>query len=302
MSDRPPRRPRLLTAAISAADSGWPVFPVQPYGKRPAVYDWPHEATTDTRRLEAWWAQAPYNVGIACGPAGLLVIDLDHRDSSDVLARRAGGARPETYRVMTPRGEHHYFAVPPVPAGVAVAGEDYRDRVRVCGRCTAGTLEPGVDTRAAGGYVVAAGSVRWHDGQRRYYRLAGTSLVAAAPRWLLDALVPPKPELHLESEHLAVVRRPVAYVQAALDREAADVARAAAGTRNTRLFGAAVRLGQLVGGGLLTEQDVTAALGQASARHIGIDGFTDTEATRAIGNGLAYGRQRPRGLPARRAG
>ena len=283
MSDRPLRGLRLLSAALSAAERGWPVFPLRPYGKHPAVRDWPHAASRDANQLAEWWARAPYNVGIVCGPAGLLVVDVDTDDPPPALVDL-----PVTYRVATPRGTHHYFAVPPVPTNAAVSGEAYWDRVRFSGRSTAGMLAPLVDTRAAGGYVVGAGSVLRIDSARYWYR-AGSAPVASAPPWLLDALLPPRPVARAVQP-----ARPGAYAAAVLTAERAGVEAAAVGTRNVRLFTAAFRLGQLAAGGLLTEQHVVTVLAATSARHVGVDGFTVAEAARAIDNGLRYGRRRPR--------
>ena len=281
---------RLLIAALSAAGRGWPVFPLQPYGKRPAIKDWPHRATCDDKQLAVWWGLAPYNIGIACGPAGLLVLDLDHRpstgrnttgpvdDGADVFAefaRRYGAVDPQdTFTVVTPSGEHRYFTVPD----------------RQTGRTTAGLLGVGIDTRAAGGYVVGAGSMRWCAGRRCYYRVSRADIVKPVPVWLLQALTPPPPAIRGS----ATVARPGAYARAAVEREAATVRTAVAGTRNSCLFGAAVRLGQLTATGLIAEPDATGALLRAADRHVGVDGFTAAEATRAIRNGLAYGRRRPR--------
>lgn len=274
----------LLAAALSAAGRGWPVFPVLPYAKRPAILDWPRRASCDPQQLARWWQAAPYNVGIACGPAGLLVVDFDRRapDGDDVAWA--------TYTVLTPRGEHRYFTVPAVDADVDEPAEVYRRRVRVSGRTTAGALGPGIDTRGAGGYVLAAGSVLRVDGRRHVYRAVGADM-AQAPRWLLDALAPP-----LVKASGFELARPGAYVRAAVCSEAAGVRDAPVGTRNGRLFGAAVRLGQLSAAGLITETEVAAALSAASAGHVGVDGFTAAEVARAIGNGLSYGRRRPRVL------
>lgn len=38
---------------------------------------WEQRATTDPARITRAWSMAPYNVGIATGPSGLIVIDLD---------------------------------------------------------------------------------------------------------------------------------------------------------------------------------------------------------------------------------
>ena len=73
-----------LQAALNyATSSGWPVFPG--LNKKPhpelgklrtarAAY----LATTDPEQIRAWWARWPdAQVGISCGAAGLIVIDVD---------------------------------------------------------------------------------------------------------------------------------------------------------------------------------------------------------------------------------
>ncbi|WP_214317674.1 bifunctional DNA primase/polymerase [Nonomuraea sediminis] len=46
---------------------------------------WEHNATTHPARLAAWWRRAPINVGVACGPSNLLVIDLDLAPAENVI-------------------------------------------------------------------------------------------------------------------------------------------------------------------------------------------------------------------------
>jgi hypothetical protein len=63
-------------------------------------------ATVDPDRIRAWWDRAPYNIGVACGPSRLVVIDLDvpHAGRLDGPAAGSGagegalvaGARPGT--------------------------------------------------------------------------------------------------------------------------------------------------------------------------------------------------------------
>ncbi|NUT48292.1 MAG: bifunctional DNA primase/polymerase, partial [Saccharothrix sp.] len=119
------RHPRLTRVALRAAARGLPVFPLLPRQKRPAVRDWQHRATTDPAEIVDLWAQRPYNVAIATGPAGLVVLDLDDaahhghtdlpdghpRHGRDTLARAAQEAdRPYpsgTYTVRTPGGGTH---------------------------------------------------------------------------------------------------------------------------------------------------------------------------------------------------
>jgi hypothetical protein len=181
--------------------------------------------------------------------------------------------------VATPRGEHRYFTVPTGDLSAA--------------RCTTGTLGWLIDTRAAGGYVLAAGSVRHIDGQRRYYHRTSPADVepAPAPRWLVQALAPPA---GLAANCAEPLRHPDAYIRAVLQAETDQVRRAAVGTRNTTVFHAARRLGQLAAAGLLDHQQIIAALRAGAVHHVGIDGFTDAEAARAISNGLRHGHRHPR--------
>src|SRR5690606_37616902 len=144
---------------------------------------WEQRATTDPDRIRAAWSRAPFNVGIATGPSGLVVVDLDtpeHKGSSDApcgaatfaaLCERAGHAVPTTYRVRTASsGTHLYFTT---PDGVQLPN-------------TAGTVAKSVDTRAAGGYVVAVGSI---VPAGRYEALNG-AVAAPLPGWLLGILRP----------------------------------------------------------------------------------------------------------------
>jgi len=82
----------LLTAALACAERGWHVFPLRPGGKQPALHGedrcphsgpcrdthqgWEQRATTDPRRIQACWRHGAYNIGVACGPSDLVVIDL----------------------------------------------------------------------------------------------------------------------------------------------------------------------------------------------------------------------------------
>ncbi|MET8780297.1 bifunctional DNA primase/polymerase [Streptomyces sp. NPDC004589] len=260
----------LLNAALTAAARGWRVFPLRPATKRPALHGeascprtgacaaghlkWEQRATADPDRIRATWSHGPFNVGIATGPSGLLVVDLDtpeHKGSSDApdgaatfgaLCERAGHAVPGTYRTRTPSGGGHlYFTA---PSGVRLAN-------------TAGTVADSVDTRAWGGYVVAAGSIT-PAGQ--YEALCGR-LAAPLPEWLHTILQPtPKPS-QSPSEALAGHSR--RYADVALAQEARNVATAQHGAREAALFRAARALGRFVAWGDLPRHVVEQALQEA---------------------------------------
>jgi hypothetical protein len=298
MNDQNRRSFRLLDSALSAAERGWFVHPLQPRQKLPTRSpNWERRATRDHATLRRWFLAAPFNIGIATGPSSLLVIDLDPmpagaprghhgehgRDALRRLTRERGEALPETFVVATPRdGRHLYFVAPEdVPLGN-----------------TAGRLAPGIDTRGVGGYVVGPGSVV----ANRYYRIVCASPPAPLPRWLVETLRPsPARPSALPPDVVAVSHstdRARNYADAALRGEVQNVVGAAVGSRNQTLFIAAARLGGFVASGLLTEQVVRAALTTASAPHLGVEAFTDDEVRRTVESGLQRGARLPRRVPA----
>ncbi|SBT52896.1 bifunctional DNA primase/polymerase [Micromonospora narathiwatensis] len=295
----------LLTAALGHAARGWHVFPLRPDDKRPAFPDhpaddctgrdprcraghvgWEARATTDPDRIRRAWSARPYGIGVACGPSALVVVDLDTpktggagRDGLAVLAELAAAHAATidpTYTVTTGRGGTHLYYRHP-DTGPAL-------------RNTAGTLGPMVDTRAHGGYVVAAGSTV----AGRPYVVDLDTDPAPLPGWLAALLAP----VPLPPQRPVVVDLPAdrtgAYVRAAIDRETARVTAAPAGERNRSLYIAAVALGQLTAGGALTADDAESVLEQAAASA----GLGRVETARTIRSGLAAGSRRPRKVAA----
>src|SRR3712207_9298136 len=86
------RQGAMVRAALSYAARGVPVFPCEPSGKRPLTYNGFWEASTDERRIRAWWGRWPKaNIGVPTGRAsGLLVLDVDAGDGLRSEERRVG--------------------------------------------------------------------------------------------------------------------------------------------------------------------------------------------------------------------
>ncbi|MFD8732519.1 bifunctional DNA primase/polymerase [Streptomyces sp. NPDC059611] len=278
-----------LSAALAAAERGWRVFPLRPADKRPALHGeavcpligdcagghrkWEDRATINPDRIRRAWADRPFNIGIATGPSGLLVVDLDvpKRNSSTdtpsgvttfkALCERAGQPVPTTYRTRTASGGHHlYFSVPP---GARLGN-------------TAGTLAPLVDTRAWGGYVVAPGSTT-PSGR---YEVTDPAPVAPLPDWLLTLLQP--------TPHQPVGPLPVPVVsgsragRAALERECRQVVAAPEKQGNNTLNRSAFKVGRFVAWGDLARHEVEAAFqGAGEAR-----GLTAAECRATIRSAL----------------
>ncbi|QKW07380.1 bifunctional DNA primase/polymerase [Streptomyces sp. NA04227] len=292
-------RSLLLRSALSAAERGWRVFPLVPGVKRPAIRSWESRATIDTSRITRCWSTATYNYGVACGPSGLVVVDLDvpkHdrdvppanvdravTDGADVFADLAEkhGQRSaiETFTVRTASGGTHlYFTA---PADVEL-------------RNSAGALGWKVDTRACGGYVVGAGS---RVDAKRYTVVHDTAPVPL-PNWLARLLAPAAlPPQRPVAVPLTADGRHSSYLLAALNGERDRVARSAEGGRNDALYQASVALGQLVAGGELTEAEVTE---QLLAPALGV-GLAEPDIRRTIVSGLWAGAKRPRTIAGRRA-
>jgi hypothetical protein len=307
------RRRDLLSAAMACAERGWHVFPLRPGGKQPALHGadrcpgtgpcrhthqgWEQRATIDPGRIQACWGHGPaYNTAIACGTSGLVVIDLDTPkpgaappppwaglgicDGAGVLARlcqRQGQPWPlTTFTVATPGGTHLYFTAPP--------GARLRN--------TAGRLGWCIDTRAAGGYVVAPGSI-----------VAGRPYVAVTcvppvrlPGWLVTRLAQPARSAPTSPLLGSRVAHPGRYARAALDRQTRRVAQAPEGERNDTLNRAAFALGQLTATGMLPTALTHAEL-FAAACQAGLDrdpGCGRRGIDRTIRSGLTAGARNPR--------
>jgi len=144
-------------------------------GKHPAT-KWSATATTDPETIVSWFAGTSRNVGVACKPSGLLVVDEDAPGGFGRFVESVGQAIPDTFTVTTGKGKHYYFTA---PSGV------------VLGNRTGTMSGYGVDVRGGeghGGYVVAPGSL--HASGVLYEPEDASVLALPAPTWLVDALRP----------------------------------------------------------------------------------------------------------------
>lgn len=76
----------MLVDAIRYAQRGWSVFPVEPLGKtphriypdKPYTIKWSEHATQDIAKIMRYWEWSPSaNIGVACAPSNLFVVDCD---------------------------------------------------------------------------------------------------------------------------------------------------------------------------------------------------------------------------------
>lgn len=267
-------------------------------------------ATTDPARIEAWWAKMPKaGVGVAAGPSGLIVLDVDRHggdlparnqilpgldlpgdveldtiaDGLDVLALlcELRGAplpdvSPSTLTVRTPSGGMHYWYR--VPEGT---------------RWKSGSNALGwqLDVKAGWGYAVAPGT----ETPKGSYRALGTCRTAAElPAWLAADLkrtghqiVAESSRPRLSASRLLARMRPVndRYVAAAVQAEVEQLARQTEGGRNAATFRAAAALGRFIPSGKLSESevvDLVVAAAQAT-------GLSEREAMNTVRSGIRAG-------------
>ncbi|MFB7292724.1 bifunctional DNA primase/polymerase [Actinacidiphila glaucinigra] len=248
-SAAPASRPEDV--AHFCASQGWPVHPLAPMRKTPAANcpqcskdrahapqtcecikegKWCHSfhaATTDHELIHRWWSREPhFGVGVSCGPAGLVVIDVDahaaqvpHRnrllpgipidervnldglssgyDTMALLAALRRQTNPvddeQTLQVQTVSGGRHiwYKRTSHDPLFKSSAGSGKT------------ALAWQVDVRATGGYIIAPGT---QTPRGTYQRTGRATLPAPLPRWLATELTRTG-HVHLPQQPAAQPRR-----------------------------------------------------------------------------------------------
>ena len=205
----------------------------------------------DPERVARYWPSAQHNIGIACGPSQLIVVDLDThghlpedwrdlpgvRDGRDVLAQLAewaGQPWPSTYMVATANGGWHLYFTAPEGSGI---------------RNSASLLGPQVDVRAVGGYVIAAGS----EVDGKPYEVLSAGDAEPLPGWIRQLLAP------VAAPSVPASRRgapPGARMEGLL----ATVRSGKAGDRNNPLYWASRRAAEMIAAGEVAREDVEEAL------------------------------------------
>jgi len=266
-------------------------------------------ATTDPDLIDRWWAEDPrYGVGVACGPSGLVILDIDNHgtdrpENSDILPgvavdqdaadfesgwdtiaalcavrnAKLPWIEPPTLSVLTPSGGlHAWFRVEDA--------EQWRQG--------AGKLGWQIDLKAGWGYGIVPGTA---TRKGPYRALGDCRTVAELPAWLAADLKraghhkgaqQARPN-HTAKQLLARIQRPKGdrYVAAAVRAEVERVTSAASGTRNETVFSAARALGRFIPAGQLSEPEVEDLLNAAAQ----VAGLSENEARTAVRSGIRAG-------------
>lgn len=272
-------------------------------------------ATTDQDRIRNWWHKMPTaGVGIAAGPSGLLILDVDRHggpqparekilpgidlpedvdpgtvtDGLDVLAllceiRQAPllDIAPRTMAVETPSGGLHYWYR--LPEGTSWSWKS-----------DSGALGWQLDVKAGWGYAVAPGTV---TPKGAYRALGDCRDVAELPAWLAadlkrtgHYLTPQGVRQRMTATRLLAQMRPISdkYVQSVVQAEVDQLARTTEGGRNAATFSAARAIGRFITSGQLSESEVETLVVNAAQDA----GLSEREALTAARSGVRAGMAR----------
>ncbi|MGA4867154.1 bifunctional DNA primase/polymerase [Streptomyces lavendulocolor] len=313
-----------LAIARWCASHGWPVHPLAPGRKTPAsncaacqerqhnreacvcrsAGRWCHgfhAATLDMARIAQWWGTRPHmGVGVSCGPANLIIIDVDAHatlpPARDKLLPGISIAPDIDISAMT-TGFHTLAVLAALKGQPSPADDDSTLRVRTPSgglhiwyratdsrrwQCSTGSgptraLAWQVDVRAHGGYIIAPGTKTTAGA---YLPVGTTRTPAPLPNWLALEL---ERTNHLPAPHIpaprpvpARARQAVVAAGGGRDRATkalatvlAEVAACAAiptgAGFSEKLNRAAYTIGGLTAAGHLTEQDAEQALLETAA-------------------------------------
>jgi hypothetical protein len=115
-------------------------------GKHPAVKFGTWAVTPTPKMIDLEWEKhgGLANIGIACGPSGLVILDEDQAGDLDRWAAAVGITLAPTYTVTTGRGEHRYYR--------------WDHTTRKIGNSAKAEKGYKIDVRGDGGYAIGAGS------------------------------------------------------------------------------------------------------------------------------------------------
>lgn len=187
-----------LDHALAYAALGLNVVPIPTGCKYPkGINNWEKLATTDTKRITAYWTKHPaHGIGIATGPnSGVFVVDIDPRDGGDDSLKALEtkyGPLPETVETLTGGGGRHiYFQWP-------AAGEIHNS--------ASGVLGVGIDVRGIDGQVLAPPTIHPTTGTPYVFEIVHDLLdghpIHVAPDWLVELLQTPPPNTEPRRERL----------------------------------------------------------------------------------------------------
>lgn len=261
--------------------------------KTPLVSSGFKGATKNLRVTGILWDRNPTAmVGIPTGEQlGAWVLDVDvHKDDEGNIINGY-----ETLAAL----EAKFEALPPTASAKTAGGGTHYYFNYVPGVRNRGALGVGLDVRGSGGYVIGPGSVTAEGKEYVWLDYEGEGLppLADAPQWLLDLVLPSKPQATSATPYTYQAGENEAYVERAVEAELDALAQAAQGGRGEQVNKSAFSLGTLVGAGALSRSEAEAGLFDAAYANGVVAKDGEKEIRAKIRRGLDAGIKQPRSLP-----
>ena len=276
----------LRRHAFKYGTEGWCIFPLKVKSKEPLPMSHGFkDATTCMDTIERRWETKPHNIGLATGKVnGIVVVDVDNEALFLEFLEKQEQTFPDGLRVKTKKGFHAYFQYP--------KGHDI-------GSKTFPAL--GFDIRGNGGYVLAPPSNHPAGGVYHFIgtgSLSGLKDLVKPPKWLVDFLMNPKVLAKVKPANTALDHNALisgfngtsSYGKTALEEECNALRGAAEGGRNAQLNESAFKIGRLVAGNEINENEAQTALEQAAISC----GLGASEIRGTLASGFEAGRDKPR--------
>lgn len=164
----------MIQVALKYAAAGWPMLAVS-RTKGPLCEHGVHSATTDPPELRRMWAREPEaNPAVRC--ERFWVLDVDPRNGGHHVLERweaTQGPMPHTWEAITGGGGlHRYFE-----------HDEALDEIPL------GKLVEGVDIKGGGRHYVLVPPSVSKSGAYRWRNRPSQTLLAKAPRWLINLIV-----------------------------------------------------------------------------------------------------------------
>ena len=231
-------------------------------GKHPRG-QWPRLATISPAVIRAMLADGPWNIGVACKPSGLLVVDEDRPGAFAAFAASIGETVEPTFTVATAKGRHFYYRQD--------RGRAARQRTRAARRARDRRPRRRRRQRRLCRHMRQCPRDRrdLYPGRLLGADPAGTRMARrGAPAARRRSRGAPRRPVSTYSALKGLVR---VVLEATPERD-----------RNTRLYWSACRASELVSAGTVDEATATAVLVDAATR----TGLPEAEALRTIASGM----------------
>jgi hypothetical protein len=243
----------LLDAGLRATKRGWKIFPCN--GKKePLTAHGFKDATTNEQQIRAWAKAFPGGLWAYALPKEIVVIDLDLKHGNNGIKEFEilQHCKPDEFvapRVVTATGGMHLYT--------NAGGQEFKN--------TKSVIDPGIDTRTSGGYVIIP------SGPQAGYRWLSDPNTSKPPipRWADAAL---RRESNFESVVNGRPYQGISHFGDIMLESACDAIRTAPGGKQEEtLNGRSYQMGRFVGGGLLERDPTIGELIKAGLRMVDYD-------------------------------